>query len=269
MKRRDFTAGTAAGLGLGLSSLAQGQTAATAPRQLIELRIYSFANAEKQAAFARFLGEAGVPALNRAGVNPVGIFQLDRDNNPKPEQVSLAETDLVVALPFDGIDTMLKLPAALDADEAYQEAGKDILQAPKGDPAYLRINTALLLSFDDCPRVEVPSLSENRVLQLRVYESRNADRALRKMEMFNQGGEIALFRKVGMTPVLFGQRFAGDRMPNLTYMLSFEDADKQKAGWEAFIQSPEWDALKNDPKYAETVSRITNDNLRPLPGSQI
>ena len=52
-------------------------------------------------------------------------------------------------------------------------------------------------------------------------------------------------------------------------MLSFDNTDKQKAGWDAFINHPEWDVMKNLPVYADTVSRITNDNMRPLPGSQI
>ena len=42
-----------------------------------------------------------------------------------------------------------------------------------------------------------------------------------------------------------------------------------EAAWAAFMKDPEWQRLKADPTYADTVSNITNLVLRPLPGSQI
>ena len=36
-------------------------------------------------------------------------------------------------------------------------------------------------------------VAADRVLQLRIYESHNCERAARKMQMFNEGGEIALY----------------------------------------------------------------------------
>ncbi len=265
MKKRNAIIRT---VGIGLALIALG-TAQAGPKQLIELRTYKFASAEKQAAYAKFLGEVAVPALNRAGVKPVGIFKMDLADNPKVKQVSLEETDLVVVLPFNDAATMLNLEAALDADKAYQKAGKAILNPPKKDPAFLRVTSSLMLSFDECPKLEIPAKGKDRVFQLRVYESHSADRALRKVEMFNEGGELALFRKVGMAPVFFGQTLAGERIPNLTYLLGFDNAEKQAAGWDAFLKHPEWDAMKKDPTYKDTVSRITNDNLRPVKGSQI
>jgi len=87
--------------------------------------------------------------------------------------------------------------------------------------------------------------------------------------MFNEGGELALFRKVGMNPVFFGQRLAGTRMPNLTYMLGFDDEAAQKAAWGRFLAHPEWKKMRSDPKYKDTVSKITNIVLKPTPYSQI
>ena len=45
----------------------------------------------------------------------------------------------------------------------------------------------------------------------------------KKIEMFNTGGELALFREVGMDPVFFGEALLGTRVPNLTYMLGGRD----------------------------------------------
>jgi len=40
-------------------------------------------------------------------------------------------------------------------------------------------------------------------------------------------------------------------------------------GWAAFRSDPEWDKLKKDPQYKDTVSNITNIVLRPAACSQI
>ena len=52
-------------------------------------------------------------------------------------------------------------------------------------------------------------------------------------------------------------------------MLGFEDEAAMKKGWDAFRADPEWDKLKKDPAYKDTVSQITNLVLRPAAGSQV
>jgi hypothetical protein len=69
--------------------------------------------------------------------------------------------------------------------------------------------------------------------------------------------------------VFFGESMVGPILPNLTYMITFPDTDAQKAAWEKFMGSPEWDKLKNDPQYKDTVSNITNLELRPTSYSQV
>jgi hypothetical protein len=87
--------------------------------------------------------------------------------------------------------------------------------------------------------------------------------------MFNQGGEIEIFRKAGLKPVFFGQALIGSKLPNLTYMVGFDDMEALEAGWKAFMAHPDWNALKNDEQYKDTVSNITNWILRPTAASEI
>ena len=87
--------------------------------------------------------------------------------------------------------------------------------------------------------------------------------------MFNDGGEIALFRKCGITPVFFGESIVGPILPNLTYMITFPDTDAQKVAWKKFVDSPEWKKLSGDPQYKDTVSNITNLELRPTSYSRV
>lgn len=241
---------------------------ATVPQQVLELRTYRFASEQKLQTFAGFLAEAYVPALNRAGVKPVGVFRLLKADNPKLH-LEADELKLTVLLPHDALASALALAERLAADTVLTPQAAATLGTPQKDPLYERFETQLLLGFRACPRVEVPTSAATRVLQLRIYESHNDERALRKIEMFNEGGEIALFRRLGMAPVFFGQSLAGTALPNLTYMLGFASLAAMDAAWAAFLQDPEWARLRIDPRYADTVSRITNLILRPLPGSQI
>jgi hypothetical protein len=84
-------------------------------------------------------------------------------------------------------------------------------------------------------------------------------------------GEINVFRRVGMLPVFFGQTIAGPRMPNLTYMLAFDDLAARERLWSVFQADPEWQKMRTGPGLtdAEIVGNISNAILRPLPFSSI
>lgn len=277
MYRRTFLAASAAAAGIGLIGGSQPARSAEpvsagggAPgdRQLIELRAYHFASPAKLEAFEQFMSKTAIPATNRAGVKPVGAFKLLAKDNPELK-LTADGTDLYVMLPHQSIESMLGLDAKLAADREFLDAARDVLMPPKSDPAYTRYETWLLRAFELFPRVDVPTTADTRVLQLRRYESHSKERHLKKIAMFNAGGEIEIFKRCGMNPVFFGGALAGPNLPNLTYMLGFENMDAQKTAWEKFRKDEQWKKLKDDPEYKDTVSQITNLILRPIAGSQI
>jgi len=57
-------------------------------------------------------------------------------------------------------------------------------------------------TFDGIPQVRIPIHAGGRLLQLRIYESHSHERSRKKIQMFNQGGELAIFSHCGMTGVL-------------------------------------------------------------------
>jgi hypothetical protein len=270
MERRNFlTAAGAAGLALASGAAASRAAAgATGGKQLLELRLYHFKTPAKQKAFDDFLKQAAVPALNRAAIKPVGVFKLLKDDNPKLN-LKQDSTDLYILLPHNSFESFLTMIDRLAADWEFTDAAMPMFETPKSDPPYERFESSLMLAFDGCPKVEVPTQAESRLFQLRVYESHNDERALMKIAMFNEGGEIAIFRKVGMNPVFFGQTLVGSRLPNLTYMLGFANEAAMTKAWGAFRNDPGWKALSSDPTYRDTVSNITNLILRPAASSQI
>ena len=106
-------------------------------------------------------------------------------------------------------------------------------------------------------------------LELRIYESHNYLKGQKKIDMFNDAGEIRIFRETGLTPVFFGETIFGELMPNLTYMCAFKDMDDRNKSWDKFRVSPGWAAIKDLEEYKETVSNITDIIMRPAKCSQI
>ena len=260
MERRDFIAASCLA---GMAPLGKIATAEdpckTSQREYYELRLYRIASAEKQRLVGSFLSRAAIPAWNRLGIAPVGVFELLGEDSP----------NLYVLLPHKSLESVATAAARPMSDEGFLAAGADVLNSPKSDPAYQRVKSSLLLAFDDFPKLEVPSTKASRVFQLRTYESHNIERAKKKIEMFNAGGEIAVFRKTGLTPVFFGESLVGSKLPNLTYMLGFDDKASGEKAWKRFLSDPGWLTLKKDSTYKDTVSNITNIFLRPAKGSQI
>ena len=260
MDRRDFLAAAGVAAVSPLPTLeALGQPA---PRQYIELRRYHLLPGAKQRAFSTFVGEAMVPAMNRAGVGKVGAFTVMYGENAP---------SLLLVLTHQSLESVVSLREKLASDAAYTTAGKAILEAPLGDPAYVRVESSLLRAFESMPVLE-PSAGvaakTPRIYELRVYESHSEPAAINKVKMFN-AGEVPIFRKTGLTPVFFGETVIGAKMPNLTYMLTFADMAARDAAWAAFSRDPDWRTLSGDPQYRDNVSAISDTILRPTAYSQI
>ncbi|QEH34643.1 hypothetical protein OJF2_31840 [Aquisphaera giovannonii] len=267
MQRREFlAASTAAAVGV-MGTRTDLVADEPRGRQFYELRVYRFPSRAKQSLYESFLSESAVPAFNRAGINPVGVFRLNAADNPglKLEGDS---TDLYVLLTHESMESVLALEARLAADEAFQGSGRAILRAPKSDPAFSRYESTLLHAMEGFPRLRVPEKGPSRVFELRTYESPNNERAKNKLDMFN-AGEFPIFARAGMPGVFFGGAIVGSQLPQLTYMIMHPRREDATKNWDSFRQDPEWKALSSNPGYAENVSRVTALFLRPVAGSQI
>jgi NIPSNAP protein len=267
MQRREFLAASAATV-LGLTA-ANGAFAANeaGARQFYELRRYHFPSEEKQQAFETFLAETAIPAMNRAGVEPVGVWTLAAKDNPQLK-LTADPMELFVFLPHNSLESVVTLEQRLAADEAYQKAGHSILYALKKDAPYTRYESTLLHAMENFPRMQTPMKSETRVLELRTYESPGSERAKNKLDMFN-AGEFDSFVKAGMKNVFFGGAIIGENLPQLTYMVAHENLDAAKKNWSAFGKVPEWKALSSNRSYNGNVSNIIDRYLRPAKGSQV
>jgi hypothetical protein len=136
------------------------------------------------------------------------------------------------------------------------------------------METTLLSAFPKMPKLVVPTATATkgpRLFELRTYESASEKTHLLKVKMFEELGEIAIFKRVGLTPVFFSRTLAGPRMPSLVYMLVHDDMAGREKSWAAFRTDAEWKKVSSTPGYsdAEIVSNITTLYLRPAAYSQI
>ncbi|NQT02020.1 MAG: NIPSNAP family protein [Planctomycetes bacterium] len=259
MKRREFlTAGSLAGIA-GISPLAATAAGGQSKQEYLEFRQYRLHVGSKKNLLGNFLRKVGIPAMNRIGIGPVGVFSaMYGPNNPT----------LYVLLVHKSLDTVMNSASLLMEDKEYRKAGADFINAPLSEPAFVRMESSLMVAFKDMPKLEVPE-KKSRIFELRTYESHSIKASKKKIEMFNEGGEIAIFKKTGLRPVFFGETLIGPKMPNLTYMLVFENMADRNKKWKVFGGDPDWKKLRSDPAYKDTVSNITDIILRPASYSQI
>ena len=266
MNRRSFLASSSA---LGLAPLAANPVLGSTPSQAdesqyIELIHYRLPVGPKKNLVSDFYRDVAIPALNRLGIEKVGVFNVAYGPN---------SPSLYVLLPHPNFESVRQTSSRLLEDEAFRKEGAAVIDPSLGEAAYVRQESSLLEAFSGMPQVEAPpaELMENdaRIYELRIYESHSLVAGKKKVEMFNKGGEIEIFKRTGLTPVFFGETIVGPLMPNLTYMLVFEDMADRDESWKTFIDDPDWKTLSADAYYKDTVSNITDIILRPAPFSQL
>lgn len=245
--------------------LAAGLSGETATkRAIIEIRVLKMrTNRDDQMLrTSEFLSKGAMPALQRAGVGPLGFFG----------SVIAPESPFILTVAqFPGIAAWETMRDKESHDAEYRKA-RDAYNSAAA-PGYERLESSLLRCFSSMPAIELPTAADNargRIFEFRMYESRNGSTLERKIRMFNER-EISIFRRVGMRPVFFGETIVGAKMPNLVYMLAFDSLATRELAWSAFGNDPEWKDLSSKPgnSDAELVTNISNAILRALPFSQI
>ncbi len=261
MQRRHFiTASAAGGLTVGAAAAADQP-----PNQYIEVRQFQQRNSRalQPARLSEFLEKHHLPMTKRNDFGPVGYFNVTMG----------AETPmLVMVLVHDSLADMEAKSARKGADKQWMRAADKIGSA--AEPPFVRMESSLLRAFDGMPKLATPAAPEAgkspRLFDLRIYQAETFRDVREKVNMFNKG-EIALFRKVGVNPVFFGQAIVGSKLPNLTYMVWYDDLSARQKAWGKFVSSDEWKEMSGKPEWAneEVVSNITNIQMQPLPFSGI
>jgi len=219
--------------------------------EIYEITVYHFKDPQQEITLDTYLQTAYVPALHRKQIKNVGIF--------KPIANDTATDKIIyVIIPFKSLSDIQTLQTSLDKDAIYTEAGKGYLTASYQNPPYVRMEKILLSAFELAPSMNLPKLNGDKkehVYELRSYESPTEAYHINKVKMFNEGGEVGIFKKINANAVFYGDVIAGSRMPNLMYLTCYENMTDRDSHWKSFGDDALWKQLIAMDEYKNNVSK--------------
>lgn len=239
-----------------LGATSKGQNSA---KEFYEIKTYKLKDKSQEERVNAFLIYNLLPTVHKFGIKKVGVFTpLETD--------STYGKRIVVLIPFSSLEQFSNLNDLLNATEEYDPKAKEYIDAGYTNPPYDRIESVLLRAFSGMPQMEVPpldNLRSDRIYELRSYEGPTEKIFKNKVEMFNKGDEVGLFKRLRFNAVFYAEVISGNRMPNLMYMTTFTNMASHDAHWKAFVEDPYWKKLSTMAEYQHNVSKINIYLLRP------
>jgi len=235
------------------------QFASAAGRDFYQIQVYRLNNKAQETRTDNFLKMAYLPALHRAGIKSVGVFK------PIPSD-TISGNQIIVWLPLTSLEQLDKLQSTLRADGAYQRDGADFLNSAFDNVPFQRKESILLKAFPEAPAFVIPrhkTKPADRIYELRSYEGPAENLFRQKVKMFNEGGEIKLFKSLDFNAVFYAEVISGSTMPNLMYLTTFADMTAHDSHWNAFRDHPDWKKLSAKSEYQHTVSKSVKLLLYP------
>ena len=237
----------------------------SAARDYYQIKIYTIKDKTQESTVDTYLKDAYIPALHRAGIKTVGVFKPIESNEDFGKKI-------FVLIPLKNLEDIEKLESITQKDKKYIEAGAAYINATHDKAPFERIESVLLKAFEKHPDFFIPkydSPKSDQIFELRSYQGPTEKMWRKKVEMFNEGGECALFDKLGFNAVFYGEVISGADMPNLMYMTSFENTKSNQEHWNAFRNHPDWKELSGKEEYKNTVSHIDKWLCHPTDYSDI
>jgi len=242
-----------------LISITASSYSNAAERYYYQLKIYHLKNKAQEDRLDQYLQNAYLPAMHRMGIKNVGVFKPVENDTSYGKRV-------YVLTPFRTWNQLENAEQKLADDQQYLIDGKDYIAAVYNDAPYARLETIVLRAFPKMPEPGVPELTANKtdlIYELRSYESPTESYNLNKVKMFNDGDEVALFKRLGFNAVFYSEVLAGSHMPNLMYMVSFNSMADHDKLWKIFGSDPYWKSLSAKPEYQNNVNHIDALFLHP------
>ena len=225
-------------------------------KEIFEMRVYKMKTAEQIQATDNYLENAYLPVLHRMGIKNVGVFK------PLSNDTALIK-QIIVIVPYKSLDIWNKMKSNVETDPTYLNYAKAFNDADTAHLPYTRIESTIMEAFPDQTNIIPTTLKSNpeALYELRSYESPTEELHKIKVDMFNAGGEVALFKRLDFQAVFYADVLSGSRMPNLVYMVVFENMASHDQHWKEFGASKEWKTISVDPKYRNNISVSHIDSI--------
>ena len=231
---------------LAASGLAQNQAPRKSRVYLLE-RFY-FKAGTQLARFHEYMSQAGLAALNKVHKGPKIVLEAF---------IASHTPQVAVILGFSSISEFWSMRTQLNEDADLAKAYEAWQSAP--EPPFESQTNALLEAADYSPEVAAldPPPKTPRVFELRVYRS-PSQRQLKALHERFGGPQLKIFQRAGVNPALFASTVIGPDMPNLTYLIPFEDMAARDKSWSAFSADPEWAKLRQEFAAANGQATLFN-----------
>ncbi len=220
-------------------------------QEFYRITVYHFATAEQEKVLDNYLEKALMPLLHKNKFENIGIFKPIAND-------TAADKTIYVFINAKTIEALIAIDVLISLDNDYKTTAKEYLDAAYNAAPFTRYETILLKAFPLAIKMNLPNLTSAKsehIYELRSYESATDALYKNKVQMFNEGGEIDLFKKLEFNAVFYADVLSGSRMPNLIYMTSFENMAARDIHWKTFGSSPEWKHLSALPEYQHNVSK--------------
>jgi hypothetical protein len=172
-----------------------------AKRSFYEIKIYTISSSEQEQMMDAYLKEAYIPAMHRQGISSIGVFKPRTNTEDAGKKV-------YVFTPLKSQKQLLSLEKKLTSDVTYQRTGSAYINAIFDKKPFDRFETIILQAFSEMPQMSLPNLSGakiDRIYELRSYEGPTEKYYRKKVDMFNAGGEVALFKRLNFNAVFYGE----------------------------------------------------------------
>jgi len=192
---------------------------------------------------------AALPALGKVHSGPQIV--LEAAIAPHTPQV-------ILILGFQSMEEFWAVRGKLNQDRELEKAFEAWQGGPEAPFEYQ--NNALLEAADYSPEVVPldPQPKTPRIFELRVYHSPSYQHLKFLHERF-AGPESRIFHRVGVNPIFYSSTVVGPNMPNLTYVIPFDDLAAREKAWNAFSADPEWVKVRKES--IDQHGQITVNNL--------
>lgn len=182
-----------------------------------------------------FAGKHLLPALNKVHSGPKIYLQA---------LVAPHMPQFAAIYGFESLEEMWRVHTRMGEDQELAKAAAQYESATEAPAEHA--TSSLLEAADYSPEI-APSAPDAapRIFELRVYHSPTW-RQLKALHERFAGPEIKIFHRTGIHPVLYSSTLFGANMPNLTYVIPFENLAAREKAWNAFGADPEWVKVRRE-----------------------
>ena len=221
---------------LGGAGLAGASPLAAAGKhtQFYMLETYQLKNGSQVGRIHEFLGKGLLPALNKVHSGPK-IF-LEATIGPHVPQVA-------AIIGFSSMEEIWHVHNEVNANAEVAKAVEKWESDP--EPAFEQQTNTLLQAADYSPEVQASTREQPRLFELRTYHSPTWKQLHALHERF-AGPEIKIFHRSGIYPILYTSTMIGANMPNLTYLIPFDNLAAREKAWDAFTADSEWAKVRKE-----------------------